>query len=94
MVNKIIRDSKHNISRKWNAFGSSSELIEHWTLIPAELNLLTKKTAINSLAIALLLKYFQYKGRFPVSKADIPRDVIHYVAQLLKVPPDRFDNYD
>ena len=78
------------MKRNWQP----EELIEHWTLIPTELDLLTKKTAINRLGIALLLKYFQYEGRFPTSKADIPRDVICYVAQLLKVPHDRFDSYD
>ena len=70
------------------------ELIEHWTLIPSELNLLTKKKATNRLGIALLLKYFQYEGRFPTSKAEIPSEAIGYVAQLLKVSPDRFDSYD
>ncbi len=78
------------MKRNWQP----EELIENWTLIPAELDLLTKKTATNCLGIALLLKYFQYEGRFPTSKAEIPRDVICYVAQLIKVSPDRFDNYD
>lgn len=78
------------MKRNWQA----EELIEHWTLIPTELDLLTKKTATNRLAIALLLKYFQHEGNFPTSKAEIPREVIRYVAQLLKVSPEKFDNYD
>jgi hypothetical protein len=78
------------MKRNWQP----EELIEHWTLIPPELDLLTKKTATNRLGIALLLKYFQYEGRFPTSKAEIPNEVVRYVAQLLKVSPDRFDNYD
>lgn len=73
------------MKRNWQP----EELIEHWTLIPTELDLLTKKTATNRLGIALLLKYFQYEGRFPTSQAEIPRDVIRYVAQLLKLSPDR-----
>ena len=55
------------MKRSWQP----EELIEHWTLIPTELDLLTKKTATNRLGIALLLKYFQYEGRFPTAKADI-----------------------
>ena len=78
------------MKRNWQP----EELIDHWTLLPSELALLTKKTATNRLGIALLLKYFQYEGHFPTSKAEIPRDVIGYVAQLLKVSPDRFDNYN
>ena len=78
------------MKRNWQP----EELIEHWTLIPTELNLLTKKTATNRLGIALLLKYFQYEGHFPTSKAHIPPSAIGYVAQLLKVPPERFESYD
>ncbi len=78
------------MKRNWQP----EELIEHWTLIPTELDILTKKTAPNRLGIALLLKYFQDEGCFPISKDEIPRDVIGYVAQLLKVSPDRFDHYD
>ena len=78
------------MKRNWQP----EELIEHWTLIPTELDLLTKKTATNRLGIALLLKYFQYEGRFPTAKAEVPREVARYVAQLLSVSPDRFDSYD
>ncbi len=78
------------MKRNWQP----EELIEHWTLIPTELDLLSQKTATNRLGIALLLKYFQYEGHFPTSPAEIPRDVIRYIAQLLKVSPDRFENYD
>ena len=77
------------MKRNWQP----EELIEYWTVVPNELDLLTKKTATNRLGIALLLKYFQYEGRFPTSKAEIPRDVVRYIAQLLKVSPDRFDSY-
>ena len=78
------------MKRNWQP----EELIEHWTLLPHELDLLTKKTAPNRLAIALLLKYFQYEGRFPLSKAEIPSNAIRYVAELLKVSPDRLEHYD
>ena len=52
------------MKRNWQP----EELIDHWTLLPSELALLTKKTATNRLGIALLLKYFQYEGHFPTSK--------------------------
>ena len=78
------------MKRNWQP----EELIEHWTLIPTELDLLTRKTKTNRLVIALLLKYFQYVGHFPTSKAEIPRDVLCYVAQLLKVSPDKINSYN
>ncbi|MEM9541181.1 MAG: Tn3 family transposase [Cyanobacteria bacterium P01_E01_bin.42] len=70
------------------------ELIEHWTLLPDELALLTKKTDVNRLGMALLLKYLQYEGRFPISKSEIPKEAIAYVAQLLKIDPEKFARYD
>ncbi|NEO34416.1 MAG: Tn3 family transposase [Symploca sp. SIO3C6] len=78
------------MKRNWQP----EELIEHWTLLPSELALLTKKTATNRLGIALLLKYFQYEGHFPTSKTEIPLDVIRYLAELLEVSPHKFDYYD
>lgn len=78
------------MKRNWQP----EELIEHWTLLPTELALLTKKTDTNRLAVALFLKYFQYEGSFPTSKAEIPGDAIRYVAELLKISPERFNHYD
>jgi hypothetical protein len=44
------------MKRNWQP----EEIIEHWTLLPSELTLLTKKNATNRLGIALLLKFSQY----------------------------------
>ena len=78
------------MKRNWQP----EELIEHWTLLEAELALLTKKTASNRLGLALLLKFFQYEGRFPLSKAEIPSNAIRYVADQLKISPDLLNSYD
>ncbi len=78
------------MKRNWQP----EQLIEHWTLLPSEFELLNNKTSTNRLAIALLLKYFQYEGRFPTSKSEIPQDAIIYVAQLLKVNPKRLEQYN
>lgn len=42
------------------------ELIDSWTLLPNELELIGgSKADHNRLAFALLLKYFQIEGKFP-----------------------------
>lgn len=41
------------------------ELIEHWTLIGDELDLLVGRTRPSKLARALWLKFFAVEGRFP-----------------------------
>ncbi|WP_049802845.1 DUF4158 domain-containing protein [Gloeothece verrucosa] len=70
------------------------ELIEHWTLLPSEETLVKRKTASHRLGLALLLKFYQYEGQFPANKGDIPTQAIRYVAEQLKLDPNRFDKYD
>ena len=42
------------------------ELTQHWTLSDDECRLLGEKTGATRLAFAVLLKAFQYEGRFPI----------------------------
>lgn len=58
--------------RNWQA----DELVEHWTLLPDELILLTNKTNPNRLGFALLLKFFQLEARFPHNKHEVPKVVV------------------
>lgn len=73
---------------------SREELLEHWTLLPRELALLTQKKKPNRLGFAIILKFYQYEGQFPSNKREIPHQVIGYVADQLKVDPQQFDGYD
>ena len=70
------------------------ELIENWTLLPQELSWLSNKSGANLLTTALLLKFFQYETKFPNSSREIPKSVIDYVAQQLKVSSKLIYNYD
>ena len=70
------------------------EIIEHWTLLPVELEWVGNKTGATRLGFALLLKYFQIEGRFPHSKHDIPTAVLPHVAQQVGVPVDQYLTYD
>ncbi len=78
------------MKRNWQP----SELIEHWTLLPNELTLLKGLTAPNRLGLAMMLKFYQYEGQFPTNKAEVPLQVIRYLAEQLKIDPNRLDNYD
>src|SRR5258708_5906816 len=55
------------MKRQWDI----EELIEHFTLIQEDLDLLTNKSGPTRLGFALLLKCFQYEGRFPHGRHDI-----------------------
>src|SRR5690348_17224500 len=65
---------------------TNEELVKHWTLSSKELDLIgDSKTDHNLLGAACLLKYFQYEGRFPSQKQDVPSIVIVHLAQQLGV---------
>ncbi|HLZ80173.1 MAG TPA: DUF4158 domain-containing protein [Ktedonobacteraceae bacterium] len=71
------------MKRQWDI----EELIEHFTLVGDDLDSFANKTGPTRLGYALLLKCFQYEGRFPAAKYDIPKSVVDYVARQLKLDP-------
>jgi TnpA family transposase len=70
------------------------ELIDTWTLLPNELKLITRANMeVNKLGYALLLKYFQFEGKFPHLPTDIPQVAISFVARQLDIDGDHFQEY-
>lgn len=65
------------IKRNWEP----EELVEYWTLLPKELELLAHKNPQNRLIFGLLLKFFQLSARFPESDDEIQAVVVNYVTQ-------------
>ncbi len=72
----------------------TEELVEHWTLVPPELELLGNKTGPTRLGFALLLKFFQSEARFPKDAHEIPETVINYVAKQVGAPPECYPRYE
>ena len=70
------------------------ELAEHFTLLPAEQELLANKTGVNRLGFVVLLKYFQWEGRFPEHVQDVPRAIVDHLGHTLFIPAERFRQYD
>lgn len=77
------------MKRQWDI----EELIEHFTLVTENLDFMANKTDPTRLGYALLLKCFQYEGRFPAAKHDIPRCVVDYVAHQLKLSAALYAQY-
>ncbi|KAF0816158.1 Transposase [Bacillus sp. ZZV12-4809] len=72
---------------------AEDELLEHFTLFNIERKLIGNKTGASRLGFTVLLKYFQRSAIFPTKKIEIPRTVVEYIANQLKLPPDLFDEY-
>jgi TnpA family transposase len=78
------------MKRQWTI----EELIDQFTLLPKEQQLLTNKTGATRLGFAILLKCFQAEGRFPRGKHEVPKAVVDYVAHQLTLSPDLWPRYD
>ena len=70
------------------------ELIEHWTLVGDELDLLTGRTGPSRLGLALWLKFFIMKGCFPAGRSELPDEAVRWVASHVKVPASDLGLFD
>ena len=66
------------------------ELAQHWTLSPDERELLGNKTGATRLSFAVLLKTFQFDGRFPDRREDVAGSIVTHLARQTGVPPEAY----
>ncbi len=62
------------------------ELVEHWTVLAEERELIAGKRGPTRLGFALLLKFYTAHGRFPRGRAELPDEAVVFVAQQVGVP--------
>ncbi len=67
---------------------------EEWLILPEEERLLTNRTPHGRLGFAVLLKFFQIKGRFPDHKGEVGNDIITNVAKQIEVPVEAWHDLD
>lgn len=70
------------------------DLIDCFTIVSHEMKTVETKTGANRLGYAVLLKYFQSKGRFPNNLGDIPKPVVEYIAKQVRINSKAFSEYD
>ena len=70
------------------------ELSEHWTVSVEEKRLARRKRLPLQLGYVVLLKFFQYQGRFPKSARKMPRLIIKHIADQLEIDPANWNIYD
>jgi hypothetical protein len=69
-------------------------LVESFTILPSDRELLGTKSGASRLGGAVLLKYFQCEGRFPATWHDVPREVRRHLAQSVGVSPETYRHSD
>ncbi len=72
----------------------TEELIENWTLLPTELDLVKNKVGGNQIAFAFLLKHFQIFARFHENNFSIPEVIISYMASQINTPKSCYSGFD
>ena len=70
------------------------ELIEYFTFMPNELDLLKDKIEETQLGFAILFKFFQYEARFPNHKKEVSKDIISFISKQLNLKSILFDSYN
>ena len=72
----------------------TEELIENWTLLPQELELVKNKVGGNQIGFAFLLKHFQIFACFPDNNLSIPKIIISYIASQINSPETCYSDFD
>lgn len=72
----------------------SESIAEAYTLLPSEIDFISRKMGVNRMAQALLLKYFQEHSRFPEKLEDIPPEAILWVSEQLADSSDLIHEFD
>lgn len=70
------------------------ELIDHWTLVGDERDLVAGKRGATRLGFALLLRFYIDNGRFPRGRSEIPDAAIDYIARQVGVDRTEVAFYD
>ena len=65
------------------------DLVEHWTLLGDENDLVAGKRGGTRLGFALLLKFYTANRRFPAGPGDFSVDEVEFVARQVGVEPER-----
>ena len=61
------------------------ELIEHWTLVGDELDLLTGRTGPSRLGLGWA-EVLHHEGLLPAGRSELPDEAVGWVASQVKVP--------
>src|SRR6266446_10613796 len=86
---KVSHAGEITMKRHWG----TEELVEHWTLLPRETELLTNKTGATRLGFAVMLKFFRLEAYFPQQASAVPTVAVEFIAKQVKVAPEQFERY-
>jgi len=77
------------VQQEWAA----EELIESWTLVGADRDLVANKPGATRLGFAVLLKFYEVVARLSRDASEVPGAAVVYLADLVGVDAAEFDRY-
>lgn len=72
---------------------SAGDFADCWLLASGDLRVLRGRSGVPALGLAVLLKFFRWKGRFPRAPFEVPAGVVDFLAEQLGVDPDLYVSY-
>jgi hypothetical protein len=70
------------------------ELVDHWTLLKDERELIAGKRGPTRLGFAVMLKFYARAGRFPRGRAELDDNAVAFVARQVGVPASDLGFYE
>ncbi|MEV0455882.1 DUF4158 domain-containing protein [Catellatospora methionotrophica] len=70
------------------------DLVEHWTLVEPEFDLVARKHGVTKLGFALMVKFYGRFGRFPRGRGEFHADAVEFVARQLRCEPGNLGFYE
>ena len=70
------------------------EVVDHFTLVGDELDLLRNKSGATRLGFAALMKFLLWRGRFPRAAHELPDDAVAHLARQVRVPAGELASFE
>lgn len=61
------------------------DVVDHFTLVGDELDLLRNKSGATRLGFAVLLKFLRWHGRFPRALRELPDEAVAHLARQVRL---------
>ncbi|WP_250214369.1 DUF4158 domain-containing protein [Acrocarpospora catenulata] len=70
------------------------ELVEHWTILDEERDLIAGKRGATRLTFVILLKFYTRYGRFPRGRGELSDEAVEHVAKQVNVAASELASYE
>ena len=85
----VVADEGPQVRAEWEP----DELIDVWTLVKGDRDLIANKAGATRLGFAVMLKFSEIEDLFPTYREEVPQAAVDYLGSLVRVEPALFAKY-